>query len=71
VVALVAIGRDGTKYVAKVDPRRRSRLLLKPDKRREVWALETRLEEVDLSNRRLMETIFRLPDWEERMVRVE
>jgi hypothetical protein len=71
-VAVLVIGQDGTKYAAKVDPSRPSRMVLEVEKGGNgngkraggVYALDTRYERIELANRRQIESVFRTPSWE-------
>lgn len=72
VVAVLVIGQYGTKYAAKVDPSKPSRMILEAEKggnsngkrSKGVYVLDTRYERVDLANRRQIESIFRTAGWE-------
>lgn len=71
VTAVAVVGQDGRRYLATRDPIQPSRLLLASQKGGEVYALQTRYGSLDLNNRRQMETIFRVADWEARLERLE
>ncbi|RMZ56575.1 hypothetical protein APUTEX25_001422 [Auxenochlorella protothecoides] len=74
VVSLVVRGPSGDVYVAENDEDKPSQLrIARVDARGERLArfvLRTKLDALDLSNRQLMQRIFRSPDWETRMRRV-
>eukprot|EP00890_Picochlorum_soloecismus_P006718 jgi/Picsp_1/871/NSC_04359-R1_---NA--- len=70
VVGIEVLGASGQEYLATVDPRNPSVLLLKTSvgkgKVRSdiMYRLQTRFENVNLNNRRMIESIFRVPNWE-------
>lgn len=64
---LAARAKDGTEYLLKVDPRAPSRLLLKSTRDGGVYALDTRIKQLDLRDRPVIEVIFRTPDWEQQL----
>jgi hypothetical protein len=63
IVGLDVTGKNGD-YVATVDTRNPSTLLLKQKKTGAVYRLATRYDRVNLADRRAIEAIFRVPDWE-------
>ena len=77
IVGVNVIGMSGQEYIATVDPKNPSVFLLKAvgansrnTKVRpgSVYRLPTRFERIDLANRRLIETVFRVPNWETMML---
>ena len=65
IVGLDVTGK-GANYVATVDPRNPSMLLLKAGNGT-VYRLATRYERVNLADRRAMEAVFRVLDWESQL----
>lgn len=65
IVGLDVTGKSGN-YVATVDPRNPSMLLLKAGNGA-VYRLATRYERVNLADRRAMESVFRVLDWEDQL----
>lgn len=65
VVAVVAIGETGRQYIATVDPKDGSQMVLVTDDGKGLFVLPTRFEQVDLANRRQIESIFRVAHWED------
>ena len=64
VVAIAVIGRQGTQYIAKVDPRDASRMLLTSPSDKKMYYLKTRYDNISLANRQQIESIFRVANWE-------
>lgn len=70
VVGIEVLGASGQEYLATVDPRNPSVLLLKTRVGKGkiqsdvMYRLQTRFENVNLNNRRMIESIFRVPNWE-------
>lgn len=70
VVGIEVLGASGQEYLATVDPRNPSVLLLKTSvgkgkvRSDVMYRLQTRFENVNLNNRRMIESIFRVPNWE-------
>lgn len=70
VVGIEVLGASGQEYLATVDPRNPSVLLLKTSlgkgkvRSNVMYRLQTRFENVNLNNRRMIESIFRVPNWE-------
>jgi len=76
IVGVLVFGKDGKRYVVNVDQTRTSRLLLSVDtgnrgKPGAVYALQTRYDTINLSNRRQVESIFRVAGWEDALERVQ
>ena len=74
VVAVVIISSDGTKYIGKVAPGQPSKMVLEArggdGRKGGVYVLSTRYEKIDLANRRQVESIFRMSDWESTLQRL-
>lgn len=70
VVAIKAFGESGKLYIATVDPNDRSQMLLASDEGKTVYVLPTRYEEINLANRKQIESIFRVAHWENSMERI-
>ena len=76
VVAVAVIGQSGQEYIATVDRRNASVFILQPAGKKTVgkvrpgavYRLPTRYERIELDNRRMVETVFRIPDWESKLV---
>lgn len=66
IVGLDVVGKYGN-YVATVDPRSPSTLILKA-RNGTVYRLPTRYDRINLADRRAMEAIFRVSDWERALV---
>lgn len=70
IVGISVVGPSGQQYVATVDQRNPSVFLLKTVGERGkvrpgmVYRLPTRYEKIDLGNRRLVESVFRIASWE-------
>lgn len=65
-VALVVVSSDGRQLLATVDAQRPSRLLLK-DREGRVYALQTRVDRVNINNQLAMEVLFNNPSWEQQL----
>ena len=77
IVGVNVIGMSGQEYLATVDPKNPSIFLLKAVgansrtakvRPGSVYRLPTRFERIDLANRRMIETVFRVPNWETMML---
>lgn len=75
IVAVNVIGKSGQEYMATVNPKNPSVLVLKPVGKLQVnvrpgivYRLPTRYDTIDMANRRQIETIFRVPNWESMMM---
>ena len=66
IAGLDVVGKYGN-YVATVDPRSPSTLILKASNG-SVYRLPTRYERINLADRRAMESIFRVSDWERALI---
>jgi hypothetical protein len=73
IVAIAVDGPSGAGYLAKPDRVDSSRMMLmkKGDKSGRKYMLQTRLDRIDISNRRQIETIFRTAGWERALIRVQ
>ncbi len=66
IAGLDVVGKYGN-YVATVDPKSPSTLILKA-RNGSVYRLPTRYERINLADRRAMESIFRVSDWERALI---
>lgn len=74
IVGVTVIGKSGQEYLATVDPKKPSVLVLRAVGNTQatvrpgaVYRLPTRYDQINVANRRQIETIFRVPNWESMM----
>lgn len=70
VEALAVVAPDGRTFLARVDERSPNRLLLKDTRNGRMYALLTNLDKLDVQRRPQMESIFRTPGWQQRLVQL-
>lgn len=75
IVGVRVIGKTGQEYLATVDPNKPSVLVLRAvgttqasSRPGAIYRLPTRYERINIGNRRQIETIFRVPNWESMML---